>query len=271
MDRLLVVLYRQNISESNTLQSYFKNCASIHPFIKLVVWDNSPYPQSKEEICSAPIEFEYIHSPENKSLAYIYNEVLRKSVIDCKYIYLFDQDSEVTLNYFEEFQSAQQKYEHIDLFVPIVRHGGNIFSPCKEKWNRSFLFEDLTPGIFSAEHLRFILSGIALKNNVITEVQFDEQLKLYWIDNKFAYDYSKKYKELCVVDYTMQHDLSCFRYEPFRVKVKRWNSNVTGALYTASKMSLLAYVSTIIYSCFFYVKQVLVFLFWKMNGKVYDK
>ncbi|WP_289199331.1 MULTISPECIES: hypothetical protein [Bacteroidales] len=115
MDRLLVVLYRQNISKSNTLQSYFKNCAAIHPFIKLVVWDNE-IPQCDRLHYLGRIQREYIFDIMDAAKAlmmpFVVNELI-KSVNPVKlYEYIFSGKPVFVPEYGEMEQFRPYVYEY---------------------------------------------------------------------------------------------------------------------------------------------------------------
>ena len=253
---LLFVLYKTPITESSTFKSFLNNCEEYHNSIRVIIWDNSPIPQDTKLLSTLPIETEYVSTPENLALSKIYNKIIQKCHSD-KFIYLFDQDSYLTNDYFYQIENNSTKYDSISLFIPIIRLEDKIFSPCKEYYNKSILFNTITPGIISSKHIRFILSGIALVPSKIGDLCFDEKLKFYWIDNKFAYDYSKKYRKLCVIDYILQHDLSLAKPELPSIKFRRLKSNVCGALYTSSKMSFLAFLNTSFFIIGYTIKQLL--------------
>lgn len=246
MDLLLVVLYKQLPEESETISTFIKDCSRWHNKIKLVIWDNSPNNVSDNLLPELPIPIEYIHTPENISLAKIYNNTISKYKT-FRAVYIFDQDSVVTDLYFAEMNKYLSLYSDIGLFAPKIYHNSILLSPAIEKYNRTQLLKSIDCGIHSTAGLRLIMSGLCVRPTILNTIKFDENLRLYWIDNVFSYDYSLKYKTYCVINYTLSHQLSCFDKDTIKNKWRRSIINAKGAIYASNKRSLVSKIYTRLY------------------------
>jgi len=127
----IIVLFKKKAAESETIQSLLNLEKSNRDLLKVILWDNSPSPLNAIEIELLKIRFplfEYRNTPENISLAKIYNNVIFENPKD-DFLLLFDQDSYVTDGYFKEFLIADKNNPNINLFVPLIHVGTSIVSP----------------------------------------------------------------------------------------------------------------------------------------------
>lgn len=240
---LLVVLYKQTLSSSETVLSFCSGCVKYHNNVKLVIWDNSPDNDNDFGVLKdLGIEYEYIHTPENISLAVIYNNVVSKAFPD-QLIHIFDQDTKITQSYFDLVYAAAEKESDVSLFIPYLLYNNRIMSPGRYKFYKGVYSSQLELGKILAKNILFIASGMTIKASVADKVKFDENLRLYGIDSKFSLDYSRCFKYLYVVNYSLTHSLSQFESEAYEIKIKRLKSTIAASRYIALKHSgIMAYM-----------------------------
>lgn len=248
-DILLVVLYNETLSSSETISSYMENCKKYHNRIKMIIWDNSPVRKiSSEDISNCIIKFEYYHTPQNTPLSVIYNKVIKNS-IGYASIFIFDQDSILTNEYFDKIFTAQNQYPQISLFIPRVIHEDKVISPARRFLHRGeYKFSPNISGIIESKKFIGIMSGMNIRMNLFksSNIEFDEHLTFYGIDVMFSIDYSKICNTLFIIDYTLQHDLSMFKEESVDIKNKRFESHVASLKYIAKRISIWAFLSCMI-------------------------
>lgn len=246
MDILLVILYNETLTSSKTIRTYLENCRQYHNKIKLVIWDNSPVRKiSPEEIVNCITKFEYRHTPQNIPLSVVYNNVIESS-LEYNSIFIFDQDSIVTNEYFNQIYTAQYLYPQINLFIPRIIHGSKVISPAKRFLHKGkYVYRPDISGIIKSRRFIGIMSGMNIRMRLFknTNIKFDNNLTLYGIDIMFSIDYSKSFKSLYVIDYTLQHDLSMFSEETIEIKNKRLKSHIAASQYIAKKISIWTYLS----------------------------
>lgn len=242
---LLVVLYKQKIQESSTIRSFCENCHDFHEKTLLVIWDNSPIDLNTDfaYLRMSNIAFTYKHTPENKSLSCIYNIILN-TYAQAEAIYLLDQDSILTTEYFQKVETAFYDYPEIGLVIPYVMHNNMIVSPGIFQFYKGKYLKYLKKGKLASKNIIAITSGMAINPELITKnnLCFDEHLSLYGIDTKFCLDYSKIFDYLCVVDYQLRHSLSQFEKEMKEIKLMRYYSQMRAMRYITKQISITSYV-----------------------------
>lgn len=242
---LLVVLYKQRIQESKTITSFAENCPHYHTRLNLVIWDNSPDNINADTsyLNNYNVKYSYQHTPQNKPLSYIYNNILI-TYKDSEFIFLFDQDSIITEEYFDKSIKALSLNPNIALSIPYVMHNNTIVSPGKFQFYKGHYLKNITFGINRSKNIIAITSGMAIKSSSINNknLKFDENLSLYGIDTKFCLDYSTLFNEIFIIKYQLKHSLSQFESEDKRTKIYRYKSQMKAMRYITKKRSFLAYI-----------------------------
>jgi GT2 family glycosyltransferase len=130
----VAVLYRRSILDSESVSSLFRILADHpqwRPSISLVLYDNSPEPQTLPE--DLPLTPVYVHNAANGGLAPAYNYALAQAVgTGAPWLMLLDQDTTLTAAYLEETFSRIQELQHqstIAAIVPRLVAKGNVYSP----------------------------------------------------------------------------------------------------------------------------------------------
>lgn len=248
-DIILVVLYNEDENSSKTLSTLKLYCQEYLEDLKLVIWDNSPTQMIElNTIKKMGVEFNYFHTAENIALSKIYNKIINDN-LNCESIFIFDQDSMITAKYFEKMLEAQLKCPDINLFVPKIIHNNIVLSPAKRLLHKGiYPYKSTIKGKIPSKRFLGIMSGMHIKMRLFRDhaIRFDENLKLYGIDNKFSIDYSKINNYLFVIDYFLNHNLSKFENEDSEMKRIRFDSLISSSLYIAKSISIWSYISCIL-------------------------
>lgn len=235
MDLILVVLYKQNVSQSSTLQSLI-NCKNQTFDKHLFVWDNSP--EALEEVDIIFLKknykkFTYFHSQINASLSELYNKVIRD--INFNKIFIFDQDTTITHSYFEKADQAAHEFSDIGIFLPFVKFNSNVLSPMYYKAINFKKESKIITGKILAKNRTAFASGLCINEWVFKRelIWFDEKLSFYGIDYKFLLDYGDRIKYMYVIDYELKHSLSFTEEESKEIKKRRFSSTIFSSFYLA--------------------------------------
>lgn len=272
IDLILVVLYKQKVSESNTLTSLL-NCKKNLQEKFIFVWDNSPIPLEQSEIIFLENQFKhfkYLNCESNKSLSEVYNTVIKS--IKFNKIFILDQDTTLTEDYFELMDSASDNNIDIGVFLPFVKNKKRIISPLPYKVINFNHPQNIKDGKTLAKNTTAFASGLCINEWVFKRcnIWFDENLTFYGIDYKFVLDYGDCNEYIYIINYELGHSVSFTEEESKEVKIKRFHSTIYAAFYLANrrlnyfekfivlirfffisiKMSL-TYKSTTFYSIFF--------------------
>ena len=204
---ILVVVYKVDLEKSSTISSLKKNKEHLHNS-KILVWDNSPNKSDKiESIKKEFNHFEYIHTGDNSSLSYIYNQTIHTNN-NFNYMIILDQDSSFTEKYFISINSAIKNNKDINLFLPIVKSGATIVSPGDYKIFKGSYWKREQYGIIESKNKLAINSGMIINFDYLKNSfkGYDERLRFYGTDTYFMIFYMKKNKNLFVIDYILEHD-----------------------------------------------------------------
>ena len=109
-----VVVYNKKISESITCQ----RIKDIDSTMDILVLDNSEIETGNERYCKAH-NIRYISMDGNKGLSKAYNKAVDNSQFS-DVIVLFDDDTEITEEYFIKLRAALDEHPETDIFAPII-------------------------------------------------------------------------------------------------------------------------------------------------------
>lgn len=236
--------------DSSTIKSIVSMNRQLLDHLKLVIWDNSPI--DFYQIQSNVIDYDYYRTPENCSLSVIYNRVL-DHYNQARSLFIFDQDSKLTQDYFALMKDALKKNLDIGLFVPYVLYGHLIVSPGDYFIYKGRYWKKLHLGRVSSKNKLCIASGMMINIALIKSynIRFDEHLKFYGIDSQFVLDYSYKNPYFFIINYSLEHNLSLYEKENFQTKLWRSKSQMEAICYIARKHSfaafILAYIASLIH------------------------
>ncbi|OEK06094.1 hypothetical protein A8C32_18865 [Flavivirga aquatica] len=239
-----VVLFKEKLLEASTICSLIKIVDDLNKFgSKLVIWDNSPYKQEEKDcefLESLFNQFYYKHTPENMSLAKVYNNMY-KANLGYSFFVLFDQDSEFSVDYFNKVLLESFINKKINLFLPIIKTGDLIASPANRFFVTGRYWKEKRTGLVDAKNKLAITSGMAISINYLKKEfkEFNENLNLYGIDSHFMINYEKFNDYFFVLDYEMKHDLSYFNNEDLEKKLFRFLNHKESIIEVYKKESVL--------------------------------
>ncbi|SHM61951.1 glycosyltransferase family protein [Flavobacterium saccharophilum] len=236
MDLVLVVLYKQKVSESSTLLTLI-NCKNHLTQKMLFVWDNSPNPLDEHEIIFLENQFKnfkYLNSQDNRSLSEVYNTVIKQ--IKFNKIFIFDQDTSLTDEYFELVDSSALNNTDVGIFLPFVKNKNRVVSPLRFSVINFDHSKIIKKGRVLAKNKTAFASGLCIKEWIFKRdnIWFDQNLSFYGIDYKFILDYGDFNRYMYVIDYELKHSLSFTEEETKEVKIKRFDSNIAASFYLAN-------------------------------------
>lgn len=189
------IIYNKNIKDSITYQS-LKNISRDISNINVLLIDNSTRKFGNSKV-KVPSNMEYISMNGNKGLSYAYNFAIRKikekaDVSNDDIVVLLDDDTQLSLEYFEELKKEAIKNKKIDIFVPIIKGQDNIiYSPNSANFFKNKLIPSITK-VNSIKKFNAISSCMGIRLDVFNDYKFDERLFLDEIDQKFCEDQRKR-------------------------------------------------------------------------------
>lgn len=270
---ILIVIYNTNITKAETIKSLL-NSKEYLVNNHLFIWDNSEKAQDisivKEIFNKQNIEVTYEHHPENLPLSKLYNNVINRFMYqNYDFLILFDQDSSFTKNLFFEFVNSYNKNKHISLFLPIIKFKNTIVSPTRKYFLKGFYFDKKPIGLYRAKNISAINSGMIISFKFLKEKYkgYDERLKFYGTDDYFMMEYCKNEKELFILDYEFEHDLTLSTLNSSSDKLVKSYHQMLEAwsiLYDDSILKYIVKLYTVIHSFYTAIKyKNKDFLIWK--------
>lgn len=222
---IVIILYRISPDASASVSSLVRAQDALTTDDIVLVWDNSPDPADAPAAIqqiddSSPATWIYRSTPENLSLAAVYNRAfLQFPAKDL--LVIFDQDSSFSSDYFRKADEAFADNPDIDLVVPLVRIHDLIVSPGHYRYIKGSLWQKPKLGRVSSRNTVAIGSGMAIRSSFLRDFGgFDERLRIYGIDSNFMLRYAQKNPAFYVLDTEFGHDLAEFHiHDP----ATRWN------------------------------------------------
>lgn len=236
---LITVLYKTAPEASETLRSLVAGAGELYADDVLYLADNSPQPQDTSFADShLPCRVAYRHSPENLSLAAIYNRAVSEFPGQ-DFLFLFDQDSGFGGDYFRETEAAAAVRPDVNLFVPLIRQGTTVVSPGHFHYFKGRYWSEARYGAVPAKNTVAIASGMAIRMKYLKGFGgFEERLQLYGIDSNFMIRYSRDNALFYVLKAPFNHDLSDFNSESRETRLRRFRDFSRASLINAELFPL---------------------------------
>ncbi|MCH4184185.1 MAG: glycosyltransferase [Eggerthellaceae bacterium] len=176
----LIVLYNKSINDIVCLDTV----QSSNHVVQIVVCDNSECVEENRRIAKVK-GIDYLSMEGNKGLSKAYNA----GITCCKgdVICLFDDDSFVHPQYFDELDNLWSKKLDWDIALPLVMSGNSVLSPCYFNGFRSRTFDPKAVDAAN-DNINGINSGMAIKKYVYNIIQYNEKLFLDLVDHQFCID-----------------------------------------------------------------------------------
>lgn len=214
--KALIVIYNKPLSESITLRS-IKDAKDIDIYIadnSTKDFGNTAYARENG--------YNYFDMGANLGLSKAYNKVI--SSLDKKegLICLFDDDTQVGVNYFDSLRKDSDDYESIDIFAPVVRDQKGILSPCKFVGARGVRVKDIDK--IPRHGISAINSGLAVRLKVFNDYKYDEGQFLDYIDHAFIRDVINQDKSrIRIMDVVFEQHFSACERTSKKMAIERFN------------------------------------------------
>lgn len=177
-----IVVYNKNISDSIT----FKRIKTVEEDIDILVLDNSENKNDNQTYCNRNA-VRYISMNGNKGLSKAYNSAVDASK-DSDIIILFDDDTEISSEYFQKLRNEAETRPEVDIFAPIIKGQDDvIYSPNEFNFLRNHFISSADQEI-SQHRFNAIASCLAIRMRVFDDYRFNEKLFVDQVDQFFFYE-----------------------------------------------------------------------------------
>ena len=212
---LCIVVYEKKVVDCETFISLDKALINEKILLDVVVYDNSKIPDTQIIFYkkSYPrLNIHYIHNENNPGLGIAYNEAAEFGVgLKKKFICLFDQDSDIPINYFDTFLNSTNKSPSLNLFVPTVTSNKIIISPSSFYLGRSWVKNKKEVGLLNTRNHSIINSGSIIRLAEFNRLGgYEPSLPLDFSDHYFFYRYKRQNPHFFVMPVYLEHQLSTF-------------------------------------------------------------
>jgi hypothetical protein len=195
----VVVVYNKSVANSNSISSLVN--ANL-PILQVIVVDNSTLSYNNEIECSNNGIY-YISMNGNKGLSKAYNAALdyiQQYSDKNDLIIWFDDDTQITKEYFEVLNETLLKDKNSDVLVPIIYgQDGKIYSPNNAGFLKNKLLKSINDKI-NYNRFNAINSCLAVRQDVYRNYRYDEKLFLDSVDHNFFEDIRKKQIKFTILD-----------------------------------------------------------------------
>ena len=233
---VIVILYKKDIFESDTTLSLINAVKSVkNKKIHILIVDNSERQSVKENSFNkfekqlseyASLELSLNFSNEN--LGVIYNQAVNKLESQCYCI--LDHDTRFDQTYFLSFFEHSREIE-AGIFAPkILQDKELLYSPKRQRTivdifnaNKIKSLSEEVSGLISSKDFFAVMSGLFIQKKVFEKgLSFNEDLKLYGIDNMLFENYSRLYDQCYILPDFLQHSLSYLENEEIEIRIFRF-------------------------------------------------
>lgn len=221
----LVVLYKTQYSDSQTLRVFSELCFGKNEKNFFVIWDNSPTSKATLSNLKVFLKTEnvaYIHTPENTPLSKVYNFCL-DTYSGFEVLVIFDQDTKVARADFDAYlEDVISENSDINIFLPKIYSKSKLYSPGKFWVFKGWHYKKLSIGMHKDRFYTAIMSGTCARIDFLKRhnIRFNENLALYGIDTCFFCDVRKIDSRFYVLDEKPEHSLSENGLNDFDKKVR---------------------------------------------------
>lgn len=228
----VIVLYQKRVGESKTLLSLAKSLNGRPEKIDIVIYDNSPKPQWRDDGKQHDgFYISYINDPSNPGVSKAYNagfELARQ--LNKKWLLLLDQDTVFPEGALALYAANIEKYAEPALLAPMLVCDGRIYSPCRQIVNVNFPLHVIRPGWVPTKGLSVLNSGICIRLDAFEKIGgFDEKIGLDFADHDFMRRYRKYFANFLLVDMVCQHSFSDKETSDINASLARFSHYCEGA------------------------------------------
>lgn len=189
-----IVIYNKDVSKAITCQ----RIKDIDSSIDILILDNSEKKNDNGTRCK-DLDIRYISMRGNKGLSKAYNAAVDNSK-DSDVIVLFDDDTEITAEYFDKLRKALDENPEIDIFAPVIKgQDGIIYSPNEFNFLKNH-FISSPEQVVSQDTFNAIASCLAIRMRVFDKYRFNEKLFVDQVDQFFFCEQRKLGRKFGVLD-----------------------------------------------------------------------
>ena len=200
----VIVMYNSEITDSQSCSRLEK--VKKHKIVPIIV-DNSTIANNNDKLC-AQKGWDYISMGGNKGLSKAYNKVLDYLSGKHGVVIWFDDDSDITQEYFDELESSIFKNKESEIFVPVIRgQDGKFWSPNRARFFKNKQLKSIDEEIPN-DQFNAINSCTAVKLDVYRNYRYDERLFLDQVDHKFFEDQRDLGRNFYKLNVVIQHNFS---------------------------------------------------------------
>lgn len=200
----IVVLYNTSINESVTIS----NLSKIHSHnIKIIAVDNSTIGNNNASIADEK-KYIYLDMHGNVGLSKAYNHALDYLSNKEGVVIWFDDDTNVTQEYFDVLEESVNRLQTFDIFVPVIQgQDGHYWSPNEAHFFRNKQLKSQYQ-VIDADKINAINSCTAVRLSVYSNYRYDERLFLDQVDHKFFQDQRSMKRNIHILDTVIHHHFS---------------------------------------------------------------
>lgn len=190
--------------------------------VDLVICDNSTRAEivlKNEQFCKLQ-KIDYINMHGNAGLSGAYNRALLQ-ISKEQWVVLFDQDTIVTSNYFDELEKSILTYPDTYIHVPVVKSNEVQISPCTMKGHVVKRMTVTNYGLYST--ITAINTGMAIRTSVFEKTgNYNELIFLDYLDHDFIRNFRKYYKTIAVFNCILEQEFSDHEHSNLEADVARF-------------------------------------------------
>lgn len=213
IDKVLavLVLYGVSLEESLTYQTILLALKKKNSRLDIVVYDNSPT-ENDVIIESDNLNIIYEKDYSNSGISKAYNFAANfASGVNKDWLLFLDQDSNIPIDFFDVIDNYIQRFSNEVLFVPVLKKGNMILSPCHFKYMKGSSLKEIQHGLNSVKDRSVFNSGIVINLFAFNSIGgYEERIPLDFSDHSFFARYKKKYSQMVVFPVVIEHELSSF-------------------------------------------------------------
>lgn len=235
---VVIVLYNKAITDLMTLKT------AIAENYNILIYDNSPNPQSVPNIDG--IKIIYQHDASNSGVSRAYNvAALKAKELGCDVVLLLDQDTGFSLDFLSMYEAAYHEYGVSYLYAPVVCNAAKtkVYSPAfinhfvgKAQAFESFVFSEE----YNLNGMSVINSGLMIPLVMFEKIGgFNEKLKLDFSDYYFIEKYKALNKNIILVAVYLKHSISGDEGKNFAQEYNRFRYFCYGARELSSLLGVL--------------------------------
>jgi len=261
---IIIVMYNMSCIESVTLNNIDK--FGLKDDMNVIICDNSTDDYSINKVYCNNKKYTYIDMNGNKGLSKAYNAAINRILDKDAWIILFDQDTEVSEDFFTKMEKSIEDFPNIFVHVPIVMDTAGILSPTMIT---NYNIKRIKDPFINSSDLSAINSGMLINLKVFAKIGlYEESLFLEYIDHYFIRRYKENNGEIIVVDTKLFQNYSENNHTKIEGDLKRFsiylkdfkifcNTSFYGKLYYYVKILYRGIKLSLIYKNLRFIKKVL--------------